>query len=314
MRMNHVLMFGLALFCAASAAFLARSWLIRQSALAPSTAAAPSSPAAPVRVIVVAAKDMSYGDRLTPEMVKLMTWAGEELPKGAFLSTQALFGSGTERTVLHTIAQGEPVLLHKLFGGTSSNALSARLGENMQAVTIRVGEAAGLAGFAQPDDRVDVYLTYNSETGPEASQALNSAVGVLLQNVRILAIDQVTERKDRASPPKAVTLEASMEDAQRLVLGGRIGELSLALKSIADTGKKQPTQTVSFDDLLEVERRLKGQTADAAPSPPAPSGPIVTVTRATERKSYQVQSESGEDDQAGHEVLNHQGNPDLPGR
>lgn len=311
MRMNHVLMFGLALFCAVAAALLARSWLLRQSAQAPSVTA--SAPAAPTRFIIVAAKDMTHGDKLTPDMVKLVPWAGDELPKGAFLSPEALFSSGSDRTVLNTMAQGEPVLLHKLFGGTSSNMLSARLGENMQAVTIRVGEAAGLAGFAQPDDRVDVYLTYTAQAGPEGSAAMNSAVVVLLQNVRILAIDQVTERKDRASPPKAVTLEASMEDAQKLVLGGRIGELSLALKSIADTGKKQDAQTVSFGDLLEVEKRLNVQGARPAAAP-APSGPVVTVTRATERKSYQVQAEGGRDEEAGHQILNHQGNPDSPGR
>src|SRR5688572_30782022 len=106
MRLNHVLMFGLALFCAAAAAFLARSWLISQSAQAPTVTA--SVPAAPARSILVAAKDMAYGDKLTPEKVKLVPWGSEELPKGAFLATEALFSSGSERTVLHTIAQGEP--------------------------------------------------------------------------------------------------------------------------------------------------------------------------------------------------------------
>jgi pilus assembly protein CpaB len=310
MRMNHVLMLGLAFFCAAAAALLTRNWLIRQSAQAPIATA--EAPASPTRSIVVITKDAAYGDKLKPGMVKLVPWAGEELPKGAFLSVEALFAAGGDRTVLHTMAQGEPILLHKLFGGTSSNAMSARLGENMQAVTIRVSESAGLAGFAQPDDRVDVYLTYGTQTGPESTQAPDSSVVVLMQNIRILAIDQATERNDRAAPPKAVTLEASMEDAQKLVLGGRIGELSLALKGIADTGKRQPTQVVSTDDLMAVEKKLKQDTGLPATSPPG--GPIVTVTRSTERKNYQVQAEPGRDEIPGHEILNFRGNPGKLGQ
>ena len=169
----------------------------------------------------------------------------------------------------------------------------------MKAVTIRVNDVAGVAGFVQPEDRVDVFLTYGGKTANEAAPRGASSVVVLLQNVRVLAIDQVTQRKDQASPPKAVTLEVNIEDAQKLVLAGTVGELSLALKRIAAGDDPQVTGTIELDDLIDADRRAQA-------GKPKPTGPVIGVTRSVERKEYQVLPEVNPDGNWRHQVLSHQ--------
>ncbi len=285
MRMSHVVMLVAALVCATAAALFARAWLARQVAQAPSVQQA----AIPTRSVVVAARDLKYGDKLTAETVKLVRWLSDDLPKGAFLSIGALLGPSGSRTVTVAMAQGEPILQQKLLGGGSGNALPVRLSANMKAVTIRVNDVAGVAGFVQPEDRVDVFLTYNEKRNLPEAQAQNaSAVIVLLQNIRVLAVDQVTERKETPTPAKAVTLEVTTEDAQKLTLAGQVGQLSLALNRIAASGEPEKVSPVDFDDLKNdgQNTRNKGKS----------SGTVVTVTRSTESKSYQVQPDTGRDE------------------
>jgi pilus assembly protein CpaB len=288
-----------ALVCATAAALLSRAWLVRQSAQAP---AATETTAIPSRSVAVAARDIKYGDKLNAEAIKLVPWPGDAVPNGTFPSKEALFGAQDARTALQAMAKGEPILEYKLLGGTSTSALSAKLNENMKAVTIRVNDVAGVAGFVQPDDRVDVFLTYAKQTGPEDAAVTASSVVVLLQNIRVLAVDQVTERKEQPTPAKAVTLEASTEEAQKLILAGRVGELSLALNRIAAGRDAGVTGTIAFDDLLQAETKTRRGSG----------GPVVTVTRQVERKSYQVESDNGRDENWRHEILSYRNGRQAP--
>jgi pilus assembly protein CpaB len=151
----------------------------------------------------------------------------------------------------------------------------------MNAVTIRVNDVAGVAGFVQPDDRVDVFLTVGAR-GDDSGKTNKPSVVVLLQNVRVLATDQATQRKTQASPPKAVTLEVNTEDAQKLVLAGTIGQLSLALRRL-DGLADGDTRAIALEDLVSNNART------AAPSEKA--GQVIGVTRAVERQEYTVQSD-----------------------
>ncbi len=296
MRMTHVVMLVAALVCAGAAALLARTWLVRQSAQAPAQTQtmAPAS----AKSIVVAARELKYGDKLDAKALKLVPWSSDTIPKGAFLSTDALLSSSEMRVVLSAMAEGEPVLQHKLLGGSSANALSAKLTDNMKAVTIRVNEVAGVAGFVQPEDRVDVFLTYGDKAGPETARQGVSAVVVLLQNVRVLAVDQVTQRRDQATPPKAVTVEVSTADAQKLILAGQGGTLSLALNRTAAPNEVEITGAVVFEDLVDAEKQPK--------RPSSPGGPTVSITRGTDTKNYQVPPDAGgRDEIITHQILRH---------
>lgn len=295
--MSNVIMLVIALVCAAAAAFFTRVWLVSQSAQAPS--AKELVAANPSRAIVVAARDLKYGDKLNAEALKLVPWSGDSAPKGAFVTKEAALGPSGSRIVLASVAEDEPVMEQKLLGTGSANALSARLTDDMKAVTIRVNDVAGVAGFVQPEDRVDVFLTYGPKNANETTPRGASSVVVLLQNIRILAVDQVTQRKDQASPPKAVTVEVNIEDAQKLVLAGTVGELSLALKRIAAGIDPQVTGTIELDDLIDADKRARS-------GKPKPTGPVIGVTRSVERKEYQVLPEVNPDGTWRHQILSHQ--------
>lgn len=294
MRMGNVMMLAAAFVCAALAALLSRAWLTNQ----------PAAPqAVSTNAIVVAARDLKPGEKLEKSMLRTMPWAAGTLPKGAFLGMDALFRGDSPRTVHAPIAENEPVLEHKLTG-TMQNPLAAKMGESMNAVTIRVNDIAGVAGFVQPGDFVDVFLTYSDKPSDAApSQGTKPGIVVLLQSVRVLAVDQVTERKAQTAPPKAVTLEVTTEDAQKLILAANVGQLSLALKRIDDA--KGPARPVSAADFLPIGDGKEPQQAARA-SGEGPSGPVVTVTRAVDRKEYRVMPEPQKDAGWQHENTSHQ--------
>ena len=302
MRVSHLFMLGVALFCATAAALLSRAWMARQAAHP--AASVEATAAIPSRSIVVATRDLKYGDKLTAEAVKLVPWPSNDVPKGAFQSADALLGPGGSRVVTIAMATGEPILQQKLLGGGSANALPAKLSARMKAVAIRVNDVAGVAGFVQPEDRVDVFLTYSDKTaGPETPAQNASAVIVLLQNVRVLAVDQVTERKDQPTPAKVVTLEVSTEEAQKLTLAGQVGQLSLALNRIAASGEPEKVTPFDFNDLKNDGQDIhnKGKSG----------GPVVTVTRSTDRKNYQVQPDTGQDETWQNQNTNYYGHLDY---
>jgi pilus assembly protein CpaB len=281
MRISNITMLFAALICAAAAALLSRAWLKGQAGgervLATTQQEAPR---AATRSIVVAARELKYGERLKADMVRLMPWQGDTLPKGAFLTEEPLIQKGQERVVLSAIAEDEPVLETKL-SGSAQGALAAKLADSMNAVTIRVNDVAGVAGFVQPDDRVDVFLTMSGRANDDPAQATKASVVVLMQNVRVLATDQATQRKNQASPPKAVTLEVNTEDAQKLVLAGTIGQLSLALRRTGGATEGE-TRPIALDDLLN----------RPAEAPQGKAASVVGVTRAVERREYSVQPDT----------------------
>ncbi len=300
MRMSNSVMIAVALVCALAAALLSRAWLVSQSAKAPAAAVAEAQPK---QSIVVATRDVKYGDKITEKDVKLVPWASDVLPRGAFTDVNGMLHGGS-RTVLREMTAGEPVLVHKLIGGENDNSLPGKLTENMKAVTIRVNDVAGVAGFVQPEDRVDVFLIYSKN---KDSAAAGSSVIVLLQNIRVLAVDQTTSRADQPTPANAVTLEVNTQEAQKLTLASSVGNLSLALNRLDGTAAVENISTLSFEDILN-----QGRVVNGAPVPEGYSGPIVTVTRSVERKNYNVPQDNRTDEDWQHQVLSHQGNSTAP--
>jgi pilus assembly protein CpaB len=292
MRMNNVIMLVIAFVCAALAALLSQIWLSSQSS-------EPAQKAAASRHVVVAARDLKPGDKLQSNMLKVVEWPGNIVPKGAFLSKEPLLQKDKLRTVAIAIAENEPLLEHKL-SQSGANGLVSKLSESMNAVTIRVNDVAGVAGFVGPGDHVDVFLTYNNQSAEALPQRGGNRAGVvvLLQNVRVLAVDQVTERKATTSPPKAVTLEVNTEDAQKLILASSIGQLSLALKR--DANGKEQTRAIAADDFLPSGGQRSGAVTMSNSSG---SGAVVGVTRSTERREYHVQPVGPQDDDWQHQTL-----------
>jgi pilus assembly protein CpaB len=155
----------------------------------------------------------------------------------------------------------------------------------MKAITIRVDDVLGVAGFVQPDDRVDVLLTRNDRpASPSPYQVAGpSYADLLLQNARVLAVDQIADRNGQAKPAKAVTIEVTTEDAQKVALGASIGQLSLALRQAGSLYTTE-ARRIGIEDLSKSPFEVEA----AGPAAVSSSSPTVTVTRgARERILYE---------------------------
>jgi pilus assembly protein CpaB len=198
--------------------------------------------------LVVAADSMRFGQRLRAENMKLIKWPSADLPEGAFAKIKdVLPEEGDVRYAMAAIDKGEPVLRSKISGAGERATLSSALAEGMKAISIRVTAVLGVAGFVRPADRVDILLTRSGKSG--RGSAGSTFVDVLLQGVKVLAVDQIAdERKDEPSVVKTVTFEVTTAEAQRLTLAAKIGTLSLALRNVA-SAEVEKTRPVTVADL-----------------------------------------------------------------
>ena len=269
MRANTVIMIVLAGVFGVLAVVLANFWLANQRSAMAQTGNVPHD------TVVVAAEALKFGDILTADKLREVEWPSGAVPAGAFKTTQELLtkdlpAGGGNKQALQAIGVNEPVLASKITGPGQRATLSAVLGEGMKAVSIRVNDVLGVAGFVYPGDRVDVLLTrtVHANDGPD-----QSFVDVLLQSMKVLAVDQVAdESKDSPTVVKSVTLEVSTKDAQKLTLAAGAGQLSLALRQAA-ASKGETTERVTLSDLTgempaDVAKRqaelAKQAAADAA--------------------------------------------------
>jgi len=286
MRGNTIIMIVLAGVFGVLAVVLANMWLADQRG---AVAAVPQEAR---DTIVVARVALKFGDTLTTDNLREISWPSSALPTGAFRTrADALAGEG-QRQVLTPIGVNEPVLTSKITGPGQRATLSAVLTEGMKAVSIRVNDVRGVAGFVLPGDRVDILLSRNIRNVQGGDEAF---VDVLLQSVTVLAIDQVADNsKENPTVVKAVTLEVSTKDAQKLTLAAGIGQLSLALREVA-SDKGEETGRITMADLVGaaqgatvVERVEPVEPVQVVQVEEPPARASVGVYRGIEREVYDV--------------------------
>jgi pilus assembly protein CpaB len=171
-----------------------------------------------------------------------MPWPEGQLPAGAFAKIDDVLRDG-KRIVLAAIEPNEPVLSVKITGAGQRATLSALVQPGMKAVTIRVNDVDGVGGFVQPGDHVDVALTRQVDKE-------NASTQVVLQDVKVLAIDQVADQR-QANPAvaKSATLEVDTVGAQKLGLAGSVGTLSLLLRKAGETSSERSPR-ITLKDLF----------------------------------------------------------------
>jgi pilus assembly protein CpaB len=235
MRFGSILMFGLAIVFGVAAVFMAQHYLegqATQASLAPQIV----TPQVEMKTVVVAARPMRFGSELTAEQLREVEWPASATPSGAFSSISELLTDG-RRVVLSPIEESEPVLSWKVTGPGERATLSAVVEDGMRAMSVRINDVLGVAGFVLPGDRVDIMLTRDNYTD------------ILLQNVKILAIDQIAdERHDKPTTGKTATVEVNTVDAQKLTLAQTVGSLSLALRAAGSVTAAAPRR-ITMSDL-----------------------------------------------------------------
>jgi pilus assembly protein CpaB len=276
LRTSTLVMIGFAVLFGLLAVFIAQSWLNSQAELRMKTLEAQKKPVE-TQTIVVASKPLRFGNELTSTSLKEIPWPEGAVPAGAFAKIPDVLSGNNRRVVLTPIDTNETILSSKITGPGQRATLSATLQDGMRAVTIRVNDVEGVAGFVLPGDRVDVALTRQLDKAAATTD-------VVLQNTRVLAVDQTAdERNDKPSVVKAVTLEVDTAAAQKLALAASVGSLSLMLRKAGEVAT-ETTKRVTLSDLINGGATSTQDTRLAT----------VSVRRATKQEDYSVPTEDSD--------------------
>lgn len=239
MRTSTIVMIAFAVVFGLLAVFLANAWLNNRADEARRSLEAQRKAAPPAHTIVVARRPLRFGDVLGTLSLREMPWPQDSVPAGAFGTVSEL--TATKRIVLTPIEINEPILASKITGPGQRATLSAMLNDGMKAVTIRVNDVEGVAGFTQPGDHVDVVLTRPGER----KVSIND---VIIQNVRVLAVDQLADQTtEKPVVVKAVTLEVDETGGQKLALAMQVGTLSLLLRKAGEVAEAATRQLTNAD-------------------------------------------------------------------
>ncbi len=235
----------LALACGLAAMILGAQWMTSRAV-------------EPGGKLLIAARDIGLGSPIDPTMIEEVTWSAETLPTGAFSDRAALEG----RVAKSALLRGEPILESRLAPIGTRGGLSAVIADGKRAITVKVNEVIGVAGFALPGNFVDVMVNVQDSNRNPVSK-------IVLERILVLAVAQEAGR-DETKPKvvSAVTLEVTPSEAEKLDLARSIGTLSLVLRNQVDlqAGSSSGMRT---DDLLNLR---------PAPAPP-PSTPRTVVAR-----------------------------------
>lgn len=234
----------LALVLGLAAAAYAANWLQQQSA-------------SNTLQVIVAKRDLQMGTRLQPDMVETMAW-----PKAAAIKDPLTTLDQAVGRVIHMpVLRGEPLLQSKLAAIGEKGGLSSVLEPGQRAVTVKVNEIMGVAGFALPGNFVDVMVnTPDSQNQPVSK--------IVIERIRVLAVAQdVSANESKPRVVNAVTLQVSPQQAEQIDLARSVGSLSLVLRSHSDNIPVQTTGARKLDLLPQVAAGV--MVATAAKSAPA---------------------------------------------
>ena len=299
LRRQTLIALGIALVLGLMAVFLANSYI---------SSTERKNVAQGTSKVAVATVPLSYGVDITPDKVRFVDYPNSSIPPGAFRTMAQLAPQGKRRVALMPISINEPILASKISVEGQGASIASLLPDGMRAATVRVNAVSGVAGFVQPNDSVDVLITRKGIEGQSGQ-----VTDVLLQNVRVIAIDQRARNAD-GSPKVArtATLEVTPIDAQKLVLGEALGNLSLVLRKPGEANNPV-VETVSLNDLRynlyggarypapatvgayqsapprrAVAVATPRRSAPARRAAPVPAGRSVEIVRGTQGNEYKV--------------------------
>jgi pilus assembly protein CpaB len=234
------------------ATIVATGWIAQQGQVASSK-------------IVVAAGDIQLGSRLNSQMLKMVDWPSGSIPPGAITKAEPL----EDRVVKTSVLRGEPILEAKLAPIGTKGGLSAVIPEGKRAMTVRVNDVIGVAGFALPGNYVDIVVNTQVESNGRGDKQISK---IVLEHILVLAVAQEVGR-DETKPRvvNAVTLELTPEQAEKLDLARSVGSLSLVLRNQID---KEGVETRG----IMKPQLLAGDNVQAEPEKkPHPAKPVRRV-------------------------------------
>jgi len=227
--------------------------------------------------VVVAVRDLEIGARIEASDLRLDEWPSSKMPEGVFSSLDEVI----ERTAIDRILVGEPVLARRLADAGSGVGLSPKVPEGMRAMSVRVDDVNGVAGFVLPEARVDLLITGMPQSNPEAGQMTRTLLG----NVRILAAGEHLSPDASGRPQRVavVTVLVTPQQAEMVTLAQTHGRLQLVLRNSMDPDTAETTG-VREAELFGEDKptiNVSNPVAAARPAKPivieAPGPPPVEV-------------------------------------
>jgi pilus assembly protein CpaB len=246
-----LLMLLIAAAAGLTAVVLASRWMMQQNTNATTK-------------VVIATADINLGQRISPELVRTIDWPSGSVPPGAFHTVDQLDG----RVLKESAMRGEPILAAKLSPLGTTGGLSAVIDPGKRAITVRVNDVIGVAGFALPGNYVDIIVNTQKDSNAQNDQKISK---IVLEHILVLAVAQEVGRDE--TKPKvvdAVTLQVTPDQAEKIDLARSIGTLSLVLRNQVDP-QDSKTDGATRTTLLELPQ---------APAPVHPAPVKVAVHRA----------------------------------
>jgi len=264
----------LALLAGLAAAVYAAGWVSRQGSISSNK-------------VVVAVVDIELGSRINSQMLATVDWPTGSMPAGAFNELKEV----QDRVARVSVQRGEAILEGKLAPVGTQGGLSAVIADGKRAMTVRVNDVVGVAGFALPGNYVDVMVNAQQDKarGEEGKQISKT----VLEHVLVLAVAQEAGRDD--TKPKvvsAVTLELSIEDSEKLDLARSVGTLSLVLRNQVDKAKVV-TAGITKSQLFGEKEIQPVPVVAAAPAAAKPRASISKPVTAPAMECVEVIQSSG---------------------
>jgi pilus assembly protein CpaB len=281
MRARTLILFVAALTLAGGTALLVRSFLAQKTGEVEAEALA--RPAAAQKFVLVAHGAITRGQILKPQDLSWQVW-----PEGGIDKNYILNGTRTPDSFAGWVARdpfaaGEPISDAKIVSPGSRGFLAAVLGPGMRAISVPVTATSGISGFVFPGDQVDILITHQL-TGSGGSEAQHKAAETVLQNVRVIGIDQKLDSKTgEALVAHTATLEVTPKQSEIIAVAAEIGKLSLSLRSLAAaSNEKTPADSPTGD--VQGTFTMDSEVSQLVPKPGA-AETGVTILRGGAGKS-----------------------------
>lgn len=233
MNSRFIIMLVLALILAGAAAWIANNWIKSQSVVETTSAGITTVP------VVVASTKIPFGARIEASQIKLLGWPKDNAPENAFSDPKLIVGKITTRSFI----PNEIILKSQIREYLGGSTLSALITEGKRAMTVRVNDIVGVAGFILPGNKVDILYTHGK---PRVTQTL-------FRNMKILAIGQMASTdKNQPTLVRSFTLEVTPKQSEILVKAMKSGSLSFTLRNPLDDdtltkpGEKKTTKKIKI--------------------------------------------------------------------
>jgi pilus assembly protein CpaB len=244
--------------------------------------------------VVVAARDVTEGEKLERLSLSLAQWPSGTAPESAFSSIDSAVG----RVVRVPVFKGEPIVPGRLAPSGTGPGLEVKIASGKRAMAVKINDVAGISGLIQPNSRVDVLVTLQSNQ----AQNTKEQAKVFMSNMRVLSVGTQVERGEDGKPIHATTatLEVTPQQAEQLAVAMNEGTIQLVLRGYGDPDSVV-TPGATATDVLALLRSRTVVVAPAAPSrparrqvrevaapAPAPAPPPVRIVQADPKKDSVV--------------------------